>query len=148
QVPAVELVPGDVVQVEAGDLVPADGRILRAATVETQEAALTGESAPIPKDAGALAGADVPLGDRSNMLFQNTARTRGRAAMVVPATGMQTQMAQTATMLSSVPRTRSPLQRELATLTKVLGTIAWGAVAFIVIVGVARGEKFSDVLLL
>ena len=147
-VPAADLVPGDLVQVEAGDIVPADGRILRAATVEAQEAALTGESAPIPKDAAALTGTDVPLGDRSNMLFQNTAVTRGTAAMVVTETGMQTQMGQIATMLSSVERTRSPLQRELGSLTKVLGIIAWGAVAFIVLVGVARGEKFSDVLLL
>ena len=120
-VPAVDLVPGDLVQVEAGDLVPADGRILHAATLEAQEAALTGESAPIPKDADALAGADVALGDRSNMLFQNTAVTRGTAAMVVTATGMQTQMGQIATMLTSVTRTRSPLQKELGSLTKVLG---------------------------
>jgi Ca2+-transporting ATPase len=147
-VPAVGIVPGDIVQVEAGDIVPADGRIIRAATVETQEAALTGESAPIPKDANALSGSEVPLGDRSNMLFQNTAVTRGTATIVVTETGMQTQMGQIATMLSKVTRTRSPLQRELASLTKVLGSIAWGAVAFIVIVGVARGEKFSDVLLL
>ncbi len=147
-VPAVDVVPGDVVQVEAGDIVPADGRIVRSATLETQEAALTGESAPIPKDAGALADGEVALGDRSNMLFQNTAVTRGTAAMVVTATGMSTQMGQIATMLTSVVRTRSPLQKELGSLTKVLGLIAWGAVAFIVIVGVARGQAFDQVLLL
>ena len=116
-VPAVDLVPGDIVQVEAGDIVPADGRIVHAATLETQEAALTGESAPIPKDAGALAGTDVGLGDRSNMLFQNTAVTRGTAAMVVTATGMETEMGKIATMLTSVTRTRSPLQKELGKLT-------------------------------
>ncbi len=82
------------------------------------------------------------------MLFQNTAVTRGTAAMVVTATGMQTQMGQIATMLTSVTRTRSPLQKELATLTKVLGLIAWGAVAFIVVVGLARGMEFSEVMLL
>ena len=147
-VPAVDVVPGDLVHVEAGDLVPADGRIVRAATLETQEAALTGESVPIPKDANAIDGTDVALGDRSNTLFQNTAVTRGTAAMVVTATGKQTQMGQIATMLSSVTRTRSPLQRELGSLTKVLGIIAWGAVAFIVGVGVARGEDFADVVLL
>src|SRR6476660_9093433 len=147
-VPAVGVVPGDIVQVEAGDIVPADGRIIRSATLETQEAALTGESAPIGKAASAVLDADAALGDRSNMLFQNTAVTRGTATIVVTATGMGTEMGQIATMLSSVERTRSPLQKELGTLTKVLGTIAWGAVAFIVIVGVARGEKFSDVLLL
>jgi Ca2+-transporting ATPase len=147
-VPAVDVVPGDIVQVEAGDIVPADGRIIRSATLETQEAALTGESAPIGKAASAVLDTDAALGDRSNMLFQNTAVTRGTGAIVVTATGMGTEMGQIATMLSSISRTRSPLQKELGSLTKVLGTIAWGAVAFIVIVGVARGEDFSDVLLL
>src|SRR5438270_181122 len=83
---------GDVVQVEAGDIVPADGRIIHSATLETQEAALTGESAPIGKSAATLADADVALGDRTNMLFQNTAVTRGTGAMVVTATAMQTEM--------------------------------------------------------
>ncbi|HEX5195981.1 MAG TPA: cation-translocating P-type ATPase [Gaiellales bacterium] len=148
QVPAVDVVPGDIVQVEAGDIVPADGRIIHSATLETQEAALTGESAPIGKSATTLPEAEVALGDRTNMLFQNTAVTRGTGAMVVTATGMQTEMGQIATMLSSISRTRSPLQKELGSLTKVLGIVAWGAVAFIVIVGVARGEEFKDVLLL
>ncbi|MGV1008947.1 MAG: cation-translocating P-type ATPase [Dermatophilaceae bacterium] len=147
-VPAVDIVPGDLVQVEAGDIVPADGRILRSATLETQEAALTGESAPIPKDAGTLPDEDVTLGDRSNMLFQGTSVTRGTGAVVVTATGMQTQMGQIATMLTSVTRSRSPLQRELDSLTKVLGIIAWSAVAVIVVVGLARGMKAGDVLLL
>ncbi len=147
-VPALDVVPGDLVQVEAGDIVPADGRIVRSATLETQEAALTGESAPVAKDAEALDRADVPLGDRSNMLFQNTAVTRGTAAMVVTATGMGTQMGQIATMLTSVTRTRSPLQKELDALTKVLGLVAWSAVAVIVLVGLARGQDADEVLLL
>ena len=147
-VPAIDVVPGDIVEVEAGDVVPADGRIVHSATLETQEAALTGESAPIAKDAATLTGPDVALGDRSNMLFQNTSVTRGTAALLVTGTGMETEMGKIATMLTSVTRTRSPLQKELGKLTYVLGFIAWGAVAFIVIVGVARGEKFSDVLLL
>jgi P-type Ca2+ transporter type 2C len=108
-VAATDVVPGDIVQLEAGDIVPADGRIVRSATLEAQEAALTGESAPIAKDAGPLASADVGLGDRTNMLFQNTSVTRGTATLVVTATGMQTQMGQIATMLTSVTRTRSPL---------------------------------------
>ncbi len=147
-VPAVDLVPGDLVQVEAGDIVPADGRILRSATLEVQEAALTGESAPVPKDTTTLPSADVALGDRANMLFQNTSVTRGTATMVVTGTGMDTQMGQIATMLTSVTRTRSPLQKELDTLTRVLGIIAWSAVAFIVIVGLVRGVPISDLLLL
>jgi Ca2+-transporting ATPase len=146
--PAAELVPGDIVHLEAGDLVPADGRILRAATLETQEASLTGESAPVPKDAGVLATGDVALGDRSNMVFQNTSVTRGTAAIAVTETGMQTQMGQIATMLTDVERTRSPLQRELDALTKILGTIAWTAVAFIVVIGAIRGMPFDQLLLL
>ena len=147
-VPAVEVVPGDLVQVEAGDIVPADGRIVRSATLEAQEAALTGESAPVPKDSAALPAGDVPLGDRSNMLFQNTSVTRGTASMVVTGTGMNTQMGQIATMLTSVTRTRSPLQKELDTLTRVLGIIAWAAVAFIVVVGLVRGVPAKQLLLL
>jgi P-type Ca2+ transporter type 2C len=147
-VAAVEVVPGDVVQVEAGEIVPADGRIVGSATLETQEAALTGESAPVSKDAAALPGPDVAVGDRSNMLFQNTSVTRGTGTMVVTATGMQTQMGQIATMLTSVKRTRSPLQKELDSLTRVLGIIAWTAVAFIVVVGIFRDLPIEDVLLL
>jgi Ca2+-transporting ATPase len=147
-VPAVEVVPGDVVQVEAGDIVPADGRIVASATLETQEAALTGESAPVSKDAGVLEGPEVAVGDRANMLFQNTSVTRGTGTLVVTATGMQTQMGQIATMLTSVKRTRSPLQKELDSLTRVLGIIAWTAVAFIVVVGLFRDMPIDDVLLL
>ena len=145
---ATQVVPGDIAQVEAGDLVPADGRIVRSATLEAQEAALTGESAPIAKDASRLASTDVALGDRTNMLFQNTSVTRGTGTIVVTATGMQTQMGQIATMLTSVTRTRSPLQRELDSLTKVLGIVAWGAVAVIVVFGLIRGMPGKDLLLL
>ncbi|HEY7593747.1 MAG TPA: cation-translocating P-type ATPase [Actinophytocola sp.] len=147
-VPAADLVPGDIVQLEAGDVVPVDGRIIRSATLEVQEAALTGESAPVPKDAGVVAGNDVAIGDRSNMLFQNTSVTRGTAALVATETGMRTEMGRIAEMLTSVTRTRSPLQKELASLTKVLGIIAWTAVAFIVIVGAIRGMGLSELLLL
>ncbi|MEZ0447029.1 cation-translocating P-type ATPase [Cellulomonas sp. ICMP 17802] len=148
QVPARELVPGDVVELEAGDIVPADGRLVRTATMETQEAALTGESAPIGKDVTTLADDDVPLGDRANMAFQNTSVTRGTGTMVVTATGMTTQIGTIATLLSSVEKTKSPLQRELDKLTKVLGVIAWSAVAVIVAIGIARGQSPSDLLFL
>ena len=147
-IPADDVVPGDIVQVEAGDIVPADGRIIRSATCETQEAALTGESAPVAKGTAMLDSANAALGDRTNMLFQNTSVTRGTAVMVVTATGMQTQMGQIASMLSSVSRSRSPLQQELDKLTSVIGIVAWTAVAVIVIVGLFRGLPLSDVLLL
>ena len=147
-VPAVEIVPGDIVQLEAGDIVPADGRLVRAATLETQESALTGESAPVSKDARALLPDDVGLADRSNMVYQNTSVTRGTATVVITATGMETQMGQIATMLTSVTRTRSPLQKELGTLTGVLAVIAWSAVAFIFVVGLIRGVPGKQLLLL
>ena len=147
-IPATDIVPGDVIDVEAGDIIPADGRILHSATLEAQEAALTGESAPIPKGANVLDSTDVGLGDQTNMLFQNTSVTRGTGSMVVTATGMQTQMGQIATMLTTVSRTRSPLQRELDSLTKVLGLIAWGAVAVIIVVGLIRGIPAAELLLL
>ena len=147
-IPAVDLVVGDIVQLEAGDIVPADGRILRSATLEVQEAALTGESAPVAKISAALPSERVPVGDRTNMAFQNTSVTRGTASIIVTATGMSTEMGQIASMLTSVKRTRSPLQRELDALTRVLGIIAWTAVAFIVITGLARGLPASQLLLL
>lgn len=148
QIEASTLVPGDIVALEAGEIVPADGRILRSATLETQEAALTGESAPIPKDAAALSDPETTLGDRANMVFQNTQVTRGTATIVVTDTGMTTQMGRIASMLSAVKPAKSPLQRELDSLTGVLGWIAWGAVAVIVITGLLRGQEITSVILL
>ncbi|MCC2033967.1 cation-translocating P-type ATPase [Microbacterium allomyrinae] len=148
QVAATDIVPGDIVMVEAGDIVPADGRILRSATLETQEAALTGESAPIAKDAAAIPDPETTLGDRANMVFQNTQVTRGTASVVITDTGMGTQMGQIASMLSAVKPAKSPLQRELDALTGVLGWIAWGAVAIIIITGLLRGQEIAAVILL
>lgn len=145
---ATSVVPGDLVQLESGDIVPADGRILRAATLETQEAALTGESAPVGKSVATLGGGDVSLGDRANMLFQNTAVTRGTGSMVVTTTGMSTEVGRIADMLTSVKAVKSPLQKELNSLTRVIGLLAWGAVAVIVMVGLGRGQGVEDVLLL
>ncbi len=148
QISATDLVPGDIVNLESGDIVPADGRLLKSATLETQEAALTGESAPISKDPSTIDKPEVALGDRTNMLFQNTSVTRGTGTMVVTESGMNTQMGQIASMLSAVQPGKSPLQQELDSLTKVLGLIAWGAVAVIVAIGLYRGQDPSQVLLL
>ncbi|MCP4436917.1 MAG: cation-translocating P-type ATPase [Actinomycetia bacterium] len=147
EVPARDLVPGDIVNVEAGDLVPADGRIIASATLEVQEAALTGESAPVAKDVETLS-ADVALGDRTNMLFQNTAISRGTATIIVTGTGADTEMGHIAGMLSDVEVGLSPLQTELNNLTKWIGLVAWGAVAVIVIIGLFRGLELEDLILL
>jgi Ca2+-transporting ATPase len=142
------LVPGDVVLLEAGDLVPADGRVLTSATLEVQEAALTGESAPVAKDRAVLADPKVALGDRTNMVFQNTDVTRGTATFVVTATGERTEMGRIADMVTATKRSRSPLQRELDSMTKVFGLLAWSAVAVIAIVGIARGQTLDTLVLL
>jgi Ca2+-transporting ATPase len=142
------LVPGDVVLLEAGDVVPADGRILSSATLELQEAALTGESAPVAKDGATVLADDTVLGDRTNLVFQNTQVTRGTAAVLVTATGQSTEMGRIAEMVTSTKRTRSPLQQELDGMTKVFGTVAWLAVAVIAIFGIARGQKFDTLALL
>ncbi len=148
QVDAATLVPGDLVQVEAGDILPADGRIISSASLETQEAALTGESVPVLKGADPVPGSDVPLGDQSSMLFQNTSVTRGSARLVVTAIGMNTEVGRIAGMLGSVNRTRSPLQMQLDDLTKKIALVAWGALAVILAVGLFRGLPFSDLMLL
>jgi P-type Ca2+ transporter type 2C len=148
EIESTNVVPGDVVQVEAGDLIPADGRIVSSATLEVQEAALTGESAPVPKDASALPEGDTALGDRTNMVFQNTQVTRGSASFVVTSTGQATQMGRIADMVSATKRTRSPLQQELDGLTKVFGVLAWSAVTVIAIVGILRGQELDTLLLL
>ena len=98
EVPAEELVPGDIVAFEAGDLVTADGRIITAATLEIDEAALTGESLPVAKDVDPVA-ADAPLGDRHGMAFMNTNVTRGSGQFVVTATGMDTEVGHISGML-------------------------------------------------
>lgn len=146
--PASDLVPGDVVQVEAGDIVPADGRILESATLEAQESALTGESVPVGKDPAELNGADIALGDRSNMLFQNTSVTRGTATIVITETGMSTEVGRIAAMLSGVTRTRSPLQLQLDDLTRKIAIVAWATLALILVVGLVRGLSFEALMLL
>ena len=148
QVDATSLVPGDVVLLEAGDMVPADGRIVTSATLEVQEAALTGESAPVPKDASVVSGEDTALGDRTDMVFQNTQVTRGTATILVTSTGETTQMGRIANMVTATQRSKSPLQRELDSLTKVFGAIAWAAVAIIAIFGIARGQDGPTLILL
>ena len=148
EVESTKLVPGDVVLLEAGDVVPADGRILSSATLEVQEAALTGESAPIAKDRVALPEGEIALGDRTNLVFQNTQVTRGSAAVVVTATGAATEMGKIAGLVTATKRTRSPLQRELDGMTKVFGTIAFLAVAVIAIFGLVRGQDTTTLVLL
>ena len=146
-VPAEELVPGDVVAFEAGDKIPADGRLLVAATLEIEEAALTGESVPVLKAVAAVTRDEVPLGDRLDMAYMNSTVTRGRGEMVVAATGMSTEVGQISRMLGQVEQEKTPLTRQLDQLTVVITTMAAIALALVVVLGLIRGESFDDLFL-
>src|SRR4051795_5621386 len=145
QLPAEELVPGDLVAIEAGDVVPADGRVLAAATLEIAEAALTGESLPVGKDVASVAAADAPLGDRTDMVYMNTNVTRGTGEYVVTSTGMGTEVGHISGMLQRQDESKSPLTKQLDTLTKQLVTIAGLALAASVAINMARGQNFKEV---
>ncbi|MCR4761152.1 MAG: cation-translocating P-type ATPase [Oscillospiraceae bacterium] len=119
-VPSAELVPGDVITLEAGDNVPADCRILDAAALKAEESALTGESVPCDKDSAALTGEEVPLGDRRNMLYMGSSIAYGRAEAVVTATGMQTEMGKIAGAIANAEDDETPLQKSLTQLSKIL----------------------------
>jgi P-type Ca2+ transporter type 2C len=121
-IPATELVPGDVILIEEGDTVPADARLIQSTALQTAEAALTGESLPVPKDIAAITE-EVGLGDRHNMVFSGTAATYGRGRAVVTATGMRTQMGRIAGMLKEAPDETTPLQKELDRVGKLLAII-------------------------
>jgi Ca2+-transporting ATPase len=141
-----ELVPGDIVNVEAGDLVPADGRIIRAATLEIDESALTGESAPVPKSVDAVA-TDAALGDRVDMAFMNTQVTRGAATFVVTSTGMATEVGHISDMLSAQVAEQTPLTKQLNSLTNQILVIAGVALAISVGLGLYRAQPFEVVFL-
>jgi P-type Ca2+ transporter type 2C len=147
EVPAEELVPGDIVVFEAGDKIPADGRLLVAATMEIEEAALTGESTPVLKAVDPVAGADVPLGDRLDMAYMNSTVTRGRGEMVVTGTGMNTEVGQISGMLSGVQQEKTPLTRQLDQLTVLLTIMAGAALALVVVIGLLRGDDFDELFL-
>jgi P-type Ca2+ transporter type 2C len=143
EIPAEQLVPGDVVAIEAGDIVPADGRLLRAATLEVAESALTGESLPVSKGTEAVGGADTPLGDRTDMVYMNTNVTRGAGEFVVTATGMATEVGHISGMLQAEKAAKSPLTRQLDKLTRQIFVIAGLALVVSVILSVARGDTFT-----
>ena len=140
--------PGDVVVFEAGDKIPADGRLLVAATLEIEEAALTGESTPVLKAVEPVAGDEVPLGDRVDMAYMNSTVTRGRGEMVVTATGMATEVGRISGMLSQVQQEKTPLTRQLDQLTVLLTIMAGAALALVVVLGLIRGDDFDELFLI
>lgn len=140
EVATAELVPGDVLLLEAGSSVAADGRVLHSASLEAQEAALTGESHTVKKTARALGRADVPLAERHNMVYMGTFITAGRGVAVITGTGAKSELGRIAGMMRSIDRETTPLQNRLAGLAKRLAIAALFVVAMIFILGLIRGD--------
>ena len=132
---AAELVPGDIIRLEAGDFVPADARLLHSVSLKSEESALTGESVPSEKDADEIVDEKAPLGDRLNMVFSGCSITYGTATAVVTATGMNTEMGKIAGLLNGEEESQTPLQKKLSQLGKYLGLVALAACAVIFVVG-------------
>ena len=146
-----DLVVGDVVILEAGDAVPADGRIIDCASMKIEEAALTGESVPVDKTADTLAldGAkDVPLGDRKNMVYMGSTVVYGRGAAVITATGMDTEMGKIADALAQAEEGKTPLQIKLAQLSKILTVLVLAICVIIFAVSLFRAESIDGAVLL
>ena len=137
------LVPGDVVVLEAGDAVPADGRLLESASLKIEEAALTGESVPVNKAVEVVFDGDVPLGDRRNMCYMGSTVVYGRGRAVVTATGMGTEMGRIAGVLAQTEQEQTPLQRKLSQLGGVLSKLVLGICVFIFVFDLLVAGDFS-----
>ena len=137
-IPTPELVPGDIVFIEAGNFIPADLRLLEAVNLSIDEASLTGESVPAKKNAGGNLQIDIPLGDRENTAFMGTTVSYGRGKGVVTNTGMHTQLGLIATMLQTVEEEQTPLQKRLDQLGKTLGIAALIVCILVFVIGVVR----------
>jgi P-type Ca2+ transporter type 2C len=146
-VPAREVVPGDLMLLDAGDRAPADGRLSEVVSLQVEEAALTGESLPVEKQTVALPDAELPVGDRRNVVHAGTTVTYGRGRAVVVATGMHTEFGGIAQLLQTVERSKTPLQLSLDRLGLTLARVAIVVVLVVVGLGLLRGEPFLEMLL-
>jgi Ca2+-transporting ATPase len=144
---ALELVPGDLILLATGDKVPADVRLVEAVNLQTVEAPLTGESAPVQKHSRPLEDERLPTGDRKNLAYAGTVVTYGRGRAVVFATGMATEFGKIARMLENVDTATTPLQKNLDKVGKTLARVSIGVVAIIVTLGLFRGQPFVDMLI-
>lgn len=144
---AIELVPGDIIHLEAGDFVPADARLIRSVSLKSEESALTGESVPSAKDADVIVDEKASLGDRNNMVFSGCSITQGNATAIVTATGMDTEMGKIADLLDNEEEGQTPLQKKLAQLGKYLGILAVIACGIIFVVGIASGIPALEIFM-
>lgn len=145
--PARDLVPGDLIQVEAGDHVPADARLIYATVVQAQESALTGESTPVEKTAETLTADTVALADRQNMVFSGTSVTAGKGRGVVVATSLRTELGHIATLIQTAGDRTTPLQRRLEQLGRLLLFLSLGIVTVVFVLGLWRGEPLVEMFL-
>jgi len=147
EVSAREIVPGDIVALEAGNKVPADGRLLESVNLKAQEAALTGESEAVEKEARMVAQGELPVGDRKNMVYMGTVITYGRGEVIITETGMRTELGKIANMIQEVEREPTPLQRRLESLGKTLALAALALIALVIVIGWIREEEWSTLIL-
>jgi Ca2+-transporting ATPase len=147
RVPAHDLVPGDLIVLSTGDKVPADSRLTEAVNLQTVEAALTGESAPVEKHSNPLHEETLPPADQRNMAFAGTAVTYGRGRALIVATGMSTEFGKIAKMLEEVDTAKTPLQKNLDRIGKSLARAAFAVVGVIVVLGLFRGQPFVEMLI-
>lgn len=147
EISATELVPGDVILLEAGNVIPADCRLVESTNLRIEEAALTGESVPVEKDSSFVAESDLPLGDRVNMAYLGTIVTYGRSTAVVVDTGMNTELGNIATLIQTTTGDLTPLQKRINQLSKGLAVAAVALVALVFLIGIFRGESFELMLL-
>lgn len=144
---AEELLPGDIVLLEAGERIPADGRVIMAATLQIDESGLTGESQPVTKEDALTLTAETPLAERATMLYMNTMVTRGRGEMVVTATGMQSEMGKLSAELANAEQPPSPLQIQLDRVGKRLGIVTVVLVLILFTLAILRGDPLVQVLM-
>src|SRR6185437_93941 len=143
QIPADQVVVGDVVLIAAGDEVPADGRIIAASALQIDESALTGESVPAAKDAETLSGDDVGPGQQTNMAFMNTPVTHGSGTMIVTGTGSGTELGKISGLLTATAKEQSPLTKELNTLSLWIAAAAGITMIVMFALGRARGRPWD-----
>ena len=147
RVPTREIVPGDIILLDAGSKVPADARLIEAANLEVEQAMLTGESLPARKTVAPLTDAELPVADRTNLVYGGTIVTNGRGRAVVYATGKRTEMGKIATLIQETEKAESPLQKQTLDLGKKLGFLAVGVATLTVILGLIVRLSFQEIFL-
>lgn len=143
-VSADKIVPGDIIIIETGNIIPADGRLISASNLKIKESSLTGESEPVEKIIAPLLNNDIPIGDRKNMIYRGSIVVYGRGEAIITETGMQTEIGKIAGLLQKIQEEKTPLQKKLTQLSKVLAFFALGLIVIISIISLFRGEPLKS----